>query len=189
MSGMARSGAGGGARRGLRWPRTAAGEEEEKEEVVEEEEEEGAGLGCAAGRMHRCLNRLIELGFAKSSVETPKCSVGIPPLALIIPVIWPALIEASAESKNDFFRTKRELNASRVPRSRVPRAAMFNGLRQYKLPQPEKPTRPGRVPSGDGYPAHRRPVLPVARSFHRTAGVQCFDSGSSPSCPVVFHSN
>lgn len=72
------------------------------------------GINCTDERMHRCLKRLIKLGFAKSLVETPKCSAGIPPLALIMPVIWPSIIEASAESKNYFFKTKCELNAVHV---------------------------------------------------------------------------
>lgn len=83
-------------------------------------------MSCTDERMHRCLNRLIKLGFAKSLVETPKCSAGIPPLALIMPVIWPSIIEASAESENDSFKMKCELNAVHVRPIWTSRAAMLN---------------------------------------------------------------
>lgn len=84
------------------------------------------GMSCTDEKMHRCLNRLIKLGFAKSSVETPKRSTGILPLALIMPVAWPSIIEASTESKNDFFKTKCELNTVRVKCIWILRAAMLN---------------------------------------------------------------
>lgn len=104
-------------------------------------------VSCTDGRMHRCLNRLIKLGFAKSSVETPKCSAGIPPLALITPVIWPSVIEASAERENDSFKMKCELNAVHVKPIWTLRAAMLNKRCRLlkhpseplqELPQPEE---------------------------------------------------
>lgn len=184
--GRERNGEERGGRRGLRWPRTAAGEEEE--------EEEGAGLGRAAGRMHRCLNRLIELGFAKSSVETPKRSAGIPPLALIIPVIWPALTEASAESRNDFFRTKRELNAARVPRSspschvqrsstienrHSPRSRPSPAESRVGMPgaPPARAARGPELPSDSPRAEPRQRFLPFpASGFPFKRGEECFYS-------------
>lgn len=83
-------------------------------------------MSCTDQSMHRCLNWLIKAGFAKSSLETPERSAGIPPLALITPVIWPSVTEASAESKNHSFRMKGELNAVRVQPMWTLRAAMLN---------------------------------------------------------------